>query len=425
MSGMIRYTLLILMVLGVSPTAFGQFHDADPEAEKAFAEMVRVYRERPGLKVKSKVRIEIAEDDAEASSIEVEGAFLFGGDRKAIVKLRDLTCYLADGTISAVHEENGDAYFTMSDDGSPYYALMAMFVSMPYPHLAIMLGEEAMEDLYMQFHPQAPWARPTGLTRAVRDGKEVQIIRMTSDFERMDVVVDAQSKLIERINLEITGGQLVRAGATMKYVHTFGYETYDEPLGDGAFVLDTGERKKVDMLAELRPERDRRGVLGGPILGKEAPPLVLATIDGGAIDLESLRGQVVVIDFWATWCQPCVAALPLLHDVARWASDQMLPVTVFTVNTFEIPNVDQNTPDARLAQASEFWEEHRFSLRVAMDYTDEVAAAYGVGGIPTTIIIRSDGVVHSKHVGAGRTYVEDLKRDIVAAIEALEQKEDE
>lgn len=427
MSRTARYTLAALITLAVSPLALGQFHDANPAAAEAFAEMIRTYRERPSLKVTTSVAIEVAQGDMEARSSEVHAEFTFGRDKAAIVKVRDLQCFLSGNTINVVHGENENAYFTMSDEGSPYYALMAIFMNLPYPHLAIMLGEQDMDDLYMQFHPQAPWSRPTSVATERRDDRVVEVITMTSDFEHMDVVIDAETKLIQSIHLEITGGHLVQAGTTMTYEHEFTYETFDEPLPAETFAFDSGERNRVDMLAQLSPPRERggrRGVAGGPVVGREAPPLLLATIDGDAIDIEDLRGQVVVIDFWATWCGPCVVALPLLHDLAQWARDEMLPVTVFTVNTFEIPNPSDNTPDARLAQASKFWEEHRFRLPVAMDYTDEVAAAYGVGGIPTTVVIRSDGVVHSKHVGAGPTYVEDLKRDIRAAIDALEQTDE-
>ena len=56
-----------------------------------------------------------------------------------------------------------------------------------------------------------------------------------------------------------------------------------------------------------------------------------------------------------------------------------------------------------------------------MDYTDETATAYGVRGIPATFIIRSDGIIHARHAGIGGDYIESLKQDILAAIEALEE----
>ena len=422
MSRTARFVLMALVLFAATPLGHAQFHDPNPDAADAFEEMIRHYRQRPGLKVKTTVGIEIVEGDMEARSSQVSAEFTFGSDRQAVVEVRDFRCYLSNDSITAVHGENEDAYFSMSDEGSPYYTLLAMFMDLPFPHLAIMLGEASMDDLYMQFHPKAPWSRPTSVAMERRGDKQVQIITMTSDFETMDIIVDPETHLMQSLHLEISGGHLVQPGVTMSYEHEFTYETYEQPLPDETFTFDTGEREKVDMLVQLIPraQGERRGVAGGPVLDRPAPPLILATIDGQAIDLEELRGQVVVMDFWASWCGPCVAALPILHEVDRWARDEMLPVKVFTVNTFEIPNPDENTPDARLQQARDFWASHRFTLPVAMDYTDEVAAAYSVGAIPTTFVIRSDGVVHAQHVGAGPAYEEDLKRDIRAAIDALE-----
>ena len=100
------------------------------------------------------------------------------------------------------------------------------------------------------------------------------------------------------------------------------------------------------------------------------------------------------------------------------ASDEQLPVTFMTINVWEIRGEAGNAPDARLASALKTWKAKEFTLPIAMDYSDQTAAAYGVQGIPTTIIVRSDGIVHAVHVGV--TDAEDLKKDVQAAIKAVE-----
>ncbi len=190
-----------------------------------------------------------------------------------------------------------------------------------------------------------------------------------------------------------------------------------------AMAFDPGTRQQVDMLATLLPEPDRAEIpeqVWGGMVGEPAPDWILATADGDALDLEDLRGQVVVLDFWATWCGPCIRALPLLHDVAKWARAEQLPVRVVTINVFERDRNGDATPDARLQTVTEFWKKHGFSLPVAMDYTDETAAAYGVQGIPAMFVIRADGVIHAHHVGIADNYLEQVKSDVTGAIEALE-----
>jgi len=426
---MIRTARLFLvaptLVLLAAPPAHGQFHEVDPEAMKAFAELLESYRDRPALTVKTTVKIELLDGDVKSQGPEVEVEFTFGKGRVGVGTIRGFTCYLANGHVWAVHESNNHSYFHVADDGSPYYALMSAFIDIPFPHLAIAFGEEDAEEVCMQFHQKAPWVRPTSVSTEERDGKTLQHIKLTSDLETIDVVVDPETRLIQSVEVLISGGPFVQPGTSMIYHHSFTYVTHEKPLDKAVFEFDPGDRQPVDMLAALI-ERPPPGAPGGPrprqahLVGKAAPELLLATAGGEAIDLEALRGQVVVLDFWATWCGPCRTALPWLHEVAAWAQQGELPVTIVTVNTMEIMDEQRDSPDERLAAVRNFWHQKGFTLPVAMDYSDEVAADYGVQGIPATFVIRADGIVHAQHIGADPEYVAILKTDITEAIEALE-----
>ena len=106
----------------------------------------------------------------------------------------------------------------------------------------------------------------------------------------------------------------------------------------------------------------------------------------------------------------------MLHDVGKWVRDKELPVRVIAVNCWEHGDTDE----ARAKTAGDFWNNAKYTLPVAMDHNGATATAYGVQGIPTTVVIRSDGVVHSYHVGAPPNYVEWLEEEIEDAIAALE-----
>lgn len=68
------------------------------------------------------------------------------------------------------------------------------------------------------------------------------------------------------------------------------------------------------------------------IVGQPAPPITLTALDGRHIDTDTLRGKVVIITFWATWCDPCREELPLLSDYARQHAPQGLVVLGFSLD---------------------------------------------------------------------------------------------
>jgi peroxiredoxin len=124
-----------------------------------------------------------------------------------------------------------------------------------------------------------------------------------------------------------------------------------------------------------------------PLLGKEAPAAKLPLLDGGQFDLASQKGRhVVVLDFWATWCVPCVEALPVLVKVTNQYADK--GVKLYAVNQQET----ENTIRA-------FLKKHKLAVSVVLDPDSKFSDAYGVDIIPQTVIIDKKGVVQAVHIG--------------------------
>ena len=115
----------------------------------------------------------------------------------------------------------------------------------------------------------------------------------------------------------------------------------------------------------------------------------LPTLDGGQFSLqEALKQGPVVLDFWATWCKPCIKALPKLQKIAE--EYRQRGVGVYTVNT----DGPRNQPKVR-----PFMKRHRLELPVLLDHTREVMKQFQLSVLPATMIISTEGAVVYKHVG--------------------------
>ena len=123
-----------------------------------------------------------------------------------------------------------------------------------------------------------------------------------------------------------------------------------------------------------------------PLNGRPAPAFRLAPLDGGApLTLDSLRGRVIVLNFWATWCVPCVEE----HAALAQAAQQFGRETAFLGVVYE-----DSAPEVRT-----FLGRSGAAYPMVMDEGGRTAIAYGVYGVPETFFISADGVIVDKHVG--------------------------
>jgi len=132
-------------------------------------------------------------------------------------------------------------------------------------------------------------------------------------------------------------------------------------------------------------------------VGTEAPLWILQDRDGNSISLEDMNGNIVILDFWATWCAPCIAVMPQIQSVFEEYQNEN--VRVFGVNVWES------------ADPMEFMDENGFTYGLLLD-GDDVASAYKVSGIPTIYIIDQDGRIAFVEVGANPDIGELLKTSL-------------
>jgi cytochrome c biogenesis protein CcmG/thiol:disulfide interchange protein DsbE len=121
-------------------------------------------------------------------------------------------------------------------------------------------------------------------------------------------------------------------------------------------------------------------------VGSVAPDFTLASLDGEPIRLADLRGRPVIVNFWASWCGPCVEEFPLLRDAAaRHEADGLAVVGIVYRD--------------RSGAARDFMERHGGTWPAAMDPGERVATAYGVVGPPETYFIARDGTIVARNIG--------------------------
>ncbi len=138
------------------------------------------------------------------------------------------------------------------------------------------------------------------------------------------------------------------------------------------------------------------------LVGKPAPDFELETLDGSKFRLSQSRGKILVLEFWATWCGPCVDTLPQIHRIVKELEDQ--GVRLVAVNL-------QESPEA----INSLLERLELDPTVALDRDGVVAEQYAAVAIPQTVIVDAAGNVARLFVGGGRQYDQQL-RDALRAL---------
>ena len=125
---------------------------------------------------------------------------------------------------------------------------------------------------------------------------------------------------------------------------------------------------------------------GGATIGSEAPEFAVADLDGNPIRLSDLRGRPVIVNFWASWCGPCVEEFPLLNAAATLHERDGLALVGIVFR--------DNSEAARA-----FMQRMGATWPAAMDPGEDIAERYGIYGPPETFFIDSEGVVAARQIG--------------------------
>jgi peroxiredoxin/Tfp pilus assembly protein PilF len=142
-----------------------------------------------------------------------------------------------------------------------------------------------------------------------------------------------------------------------------------------------------------------------------APAFAVTTTDGQRFSMDDLRGKVVLIDFWATWCAPCREALPHVRDIAKKFQGQPLVVLSVSLDT------DEGEWKDFIVKNEMTWPQYRD----ASGFTGPMARMFGVEAIPHTFTVDADGVLQDEHIGDAS--IEGKLKKLVARARELQVEE--
>jgi thiol-disulfide isomerase/thioredoxin len=123
---------------------------------------------------------------------------------------------------------------------------------------------------------------------------------------------------------------------------------------------------------------------------KAAYDFTLKQLDGDVLDFKDLKGKVVFINFWATWCAPCVAEMPSIHGLYEIYKDNSEVV-------FVMINVENNETKAR-----KFIKKKKYTFPIYLPNSTQIPKVYESKGIPTTFVIDKEGYITYKKVGMAK-----------------------
>lgn len=153
------------------------------------------------------------------------------------------------------------------------------------------------------------------------------------------------------------------------------------------------------------PQSVKQSVVGRGVVqvGDEAPNFILRDLAGNTVSLSQLRGKVVLLNFWATWCGPCRVEMPAMEQLYR-----TLPR-----REFEILAVSTDSQGATVTRP--FQKQMGFTFPILHDSEYRVGLAYGARTIPVTFMVDRQGVVRQKIFGA-RDWDSPEARDLIHAL---------
>ena len=260
------------------------------------------------------------------------------------------------------------------------------------------------------------WLHPEELDpskKPATDGQATRVQAVRNDGIRVTFIPDQFAGDTLSGKSEVLGVTRIRVGEIDQLLIGGGIE-------EAAAHLTYGQWKLQNAPEPIEPANDSPGGSGrgggatgteSPLVGKPAPDFDLELVAGKRFHLAENKGKVIVLDFWATWCGPCIQAMPQVEKVTGEFDEK--DVQLVAVNLQETPQ-----------QIKAMLERHQLKIaRVALDKDGAIAEKYQAHAIPQTVIIGRDGNVSRLFVGGGPHFGDQLRDAIKATLDGRQTTE--
>jgi len=228
------------------------------------------------------------------------------------------------------------------------------------------------------------------------DGVDVYHLRFTQEQFDWEMWVRADGEpLLHQLSVDMSKGMGAMLGQgdqdrQMKITMVKRYEDWklDEAVAPDTFAFKPpADAKPAGGFLEGLAQLAQKEKVQSPLVGQPAPPVDLELLDGGRLNLQDHANRdVVMLDFWASWCPPCRQEMPVVVEVSQQYRDR--GVVFYAINMRE----DRGT-------IQKYLDETQLDVTVALDTTGSVGTAYGARSIPTLALIDRSGVVRAVHAG--------------------------
>jgi peroxiredoxin len=386
-----QFCLALAILVGLQSLSHAADDPVDPASRVMLEQVAKAYGGLKFMSLKGAVALRVVEDDQPTThSSALTGAYLAPNRLRHQVDNQPLVGITGDTAFGYSQEANA----FIQENIPPEKTALA---SLPESIRGILTTQNM--PLVMAICAD-PVAELIGLTKKIEklpdepiDGQPHSAVRLTlkDKDQTLTLFVDSKTNLIRRQVLDMlpmvkSSGRQDLSAVTFT-VDFATVDTKTEPKPDlFAWAAPAGAK---DLLA-ARAEAQARAEVGQgdamKLVGKPAPDLALPDMQGKVVKLSDLKGSVVVLDFWATWCGPCVASLPHLDKLYQEKSPQGLKM--FALNQQEEQPLVQK-----------FINDKNLSIPVLLDAKGDVAKSYKVTGIPQTVLIGKDGLVKKVVIG--------------------------